>query len=1085
MLSRGLRRWLILAAVIVAVVGAYAAFGFLGVPRLLRSNLESFVSTHYSRRVSIGDIRFNPFTLTLDLRAFSLPDADGQPMLGFSRLFVNLGLVSIWRRGPSFQEIALDDPFAHVLIRPDGTLNLADLGKGFPPERPPPPNQPPAKPMRLFIDKLSVRRGHTVYEDRSRPDPFVAQLTPLTFDLRNFSTTAKTGNEYSLEGASEAGERFSWSGTLSVNPVGSRGRFEIDHLLAHTLWSYIRDSVGFEVPTGTLALTGDYDFTSAGNPVGLGVNVHELTVADLALRPKGTDSNYIELGRIDVQGTQLDLAHRLVQIAKVRVTGGGVRAWRGADNSINLLELASSPASRPQPASTPTAPSPSTGASPVAAAPAVSAASSSTPAPSPASAPSPPPMAPAPSTPADASSAPAASQPTWTVSVPDIAIDGLKVSAEDRTVMPAFALTLDPLNVHVAGFTTAPGASLQVEADAGINHAGKLQAKGQVSPGSGAVSVHAELTGLDLRAFQPYIAQQTSMTLLSGVLGTRLDIERDKDGVLAVTGDTDVTKLRTVDNELQKDFIKWNALHVAGIDYRSKPAKLRIKSIDTRELYARVIIAANQDLNIKEVLTPSGGHALAPNTPQKAPAETTAAQRQPAASASAAHSDEPQHVGARVNGHISGHAGHTGHVRGHVSEHGAESGGESMPTSIGTVRVVDGSAHFADFSVQPNYAVAIQSLNGSVQGLSSDPASRAKLKLEGKVDRYAPVDIEGTLNLLSATAYSDIKMHFKGVEMSSVTPYSGRFAGYKIDKGKLSADLSYHIENRQLKADHHIVIDQLQLGDKVDSPEATKLPLKLAIALLKDRNGVIDLGLPVTGSLDDPKFKLGPLIWKVVVNLLTRAATAPFALLGRLFGGGEQMNLIDFKPGSAAVDPATQDKLGSLAKAMQERPQLELDVPMAFSADLDRPVLAHGALDEKLLALQQKEASNHKGANDADPAAALSDPAQHYRLLAAEYRAELGKDAQLPDSAVAVEAAKKKKGETPAFDPAIADLENALLMRVQVTDSDLEELGKKRGHAVLDALVSRGGVDATRVFLINAPPKGDAKDAVRLELALK
>lgn len=1058
MLSRRLRRWLILAAVVVVLIGAYAAFGFLGVPRLLRSNLESFVSTHYSRRVSIGDIRFNPFTLSLEIRAFSLPDADGQPMLAFSRLFVNLGIVSVWRRGPSFQEITLEDPFERVLIRPDGTLNLADLGKGFT-SQPPPPSQKPAAPLRLFIDKLSVRRGRTLYEDRSRRDPFVAELTPVTFDLRDFSTTANTGNAYSLEGATEAGERFNWNGTVGMNPLSSRGHFEIDHLLAHTLWSYVRDSVAFEVPSGSITLAGDYDFTSAGNPIGLGVNVRDLTVSDLALQPRGKDTHYIELKSIEVQGTQVDLAKRSVQVAKVHVAGGGVRAWRGADDSINLMELTATHAPAPAPAAR--------AAPPFAPSPTVPAARPIAPGPTPAAAaPTAPRAAPAP-TPAGAPAA----QPTWTVSVPDISIDGFKVSAEDRRVTPAFALTLDPINIHLAGFTTAPGANLEVDADAGINHNGKLAAKAQVSPDTGAVSAHTQLSGLDLTAFQPYITQQTSMTLLSGVLGTTLAIERDKNGVLSVSGDTNVTRLRTIDNDLKKDFIKWNDLRVSGIDYRSQPAKLRIKSIDTRELYARVIIAANQVLNITEVLTPPSAHSAAAHASNSAPPPPAppAGSKEPKGSRSG---EQQQHV-----------------ARTDTPQGRKPAAGPSMAMSIGRVRVVNGSAHFADYSVQPNYAVAIQGLNGSVAGLSSDPASRAQVKLAGKVDRYAPVNIEGTVNLLAATAYTDIKMSFKGVEMSSVTPYSGRFAGYKIDKGKLSADLTYHVENRQLKADHHIVIDQLQLGEKVDSPEATKLPLKLAIALLKDRNGVIDLGLPVSGSLDDPQFKLGPLIWKVVVNLVTKAVTAPFAMLGHLFGGGEQMNLIDFKPGSATLEPAEQAKLNSVTKALKERPQLELDVPASFSPDLDRPVLAQHVLQEKLTALQQKEASSHqhgKQAAEPDAAAALADPATHFGLLAAEYRAELGKDAPLPESAAAVEAAKKKKGETPAYDPAIADLEKALLARAAVSDSDLENLGKKRARAIQDVLLGGdSGIDPARVFLINAPPKADVKDAVRIQLALK
>jgi len=175
-------------------------------------------------------------------------------------------------------------------------------------------------------------------------------------------------------------------------------------------------------------------------------------------------------------------------------------------------------------------------------------------------------------------------------------------------------------------------------------------------------------------------------------------------------------------------------------------------------------------------------------------------------------------------------------------------------------------------------------------------------------------------------------MKFAGVEMTSVTPYSGRFAGYKIEKGKLTVDLSYHVENCQLNAKQKFVIDQLQLGEKVESPDAVSLPLKLAVALLKDRNGVIDIDLPMTGSLDDPKFRIGPLIWKAFFGLPTKIATALFALLGKLFGGGEEMNFVDFDPGIAALDPAGQEKMAGLLKGLQERPALQVDLPMAYSA---------------------------------------------------------------------------------------------------------------------------------------------------------
>ncbi|MGH8324664.1 MAG: DUF748 domain-containing protein, partial [Steroidobacteraceae bacterium] len=338
-----------------------------------------------------------------------------------------------------------------------------------------------------------------------------------------------------------------------------------------------------------------------------------------------------------------------------------------------------------------------------------------------------------------------------------------------------------------------------------------------------------------------------------------------------------------------------------------------------------------------------------------------------------------------------------------------------MPISIGTVRLVDASVNYADFWIQPNFAVGIQTLNGSIDGLSSDPKSRAKVKLVGKVDRYAPVTIDGEMNLLAAAVYSDIKMSVKGLELTTMTPYSGRFAGYKIDKGKLSVDLSYKIDQRKLSAEQHLVIDQLQLGDPVNSPDAVHLPLKLAIALLKDRNGVIDLPLPISGSLDDPQFKVGPIIWHALVNLLAKAATAPFAMLGHLFGGGgAELKFIDFPAGSAQLDDSSKQKLTTLAKALQEHTQLELDVPIVFSQDLDRPVLAKQQLDRKLIARAHGERSPHKLATASSHATrkpvaggsqsteqraveasesakqhtapvdtALADPLEHYRLLLA------------------------------------------------------------------------------------------------------
>jgi hypothetical protein len=1008
------RRHLIGLAIAVVLLGAYAAAGFLAVPYYARRSLQDFVRQHYGRAIVMGEIRFNPFTLALDVRGFSLPDADGQPLLSFSRLHVGLQLASLWRFAPSFGEIILEQPYVRAAVRADGALNLADLGKGFPsaPAKPPPKSEP----MRLFIRRLAVISGTVAFEDQDRTRPFHAEFKPIAFELRDFSTTARTGNGYTLNAASPEGERLIWSGTLRLEPVSSHGVFEVADLQARTLWRYLRESLSFEMASGVIGIKGDYDLASQGGPLGLKLNVRNILVTKLGLKPNGAAENCIDLGRIEIADTRLDLSRHSVDIAKVQVSGGDVKAWMSEQGRLNLLDLVAAPAAPAAPGKAPA----QAGAPTAAAAPAVATPPAST----------------------------GAGTPAWTVSVPDIAIAAVKVSAEDRQIKPAAALVLDPLNVQVAGFNTSPDDTLDLTLDSGVNSSGKINAKARVTAKSGAVSAHVEAADLGLPALQPYIAQYTSMTLLKGTLGAKLDIERGADGSLAVKGKTRVAGLSTVDNALKQDFVKWKELLIADLSYHSKPAGLRIGTVTALEPYVRMVIAPDRTVNIKNVLSPPGA---APGTPP-------ATDKPAAADTSGRRAAAPVQTAAPAAGAAT-----------------------PFPVAVGTVRFINGSADYSDLWIKPSFAVGIQTLEGTVSGLSSDPKSRAKVELNGKVDRYSPVHIGGQINVLSAQLYTDVTMSMKDLDLTIVNPYSGHFAGYKIDKGKLSVDVSYKVEQRQLAAQQHFVVDELQLGDRVESPDAVHLPLKIAVALLKDRNGVIDINLPMNGSLDDPTFSIGPIIWKAFINLIVKAATAPFALLGHLFGGGEHLNIVEFAAGSADLDPPAREQLASLVKALKERPQLKLDVPIVFSPGVDRPQMAAARLRQELLARAQ---NTHQGKKHPDAGElALADPDRHFHLLLDQYQADLGKEAQLPPSAAALQAAKAK--ETPAYEAAIADLNAALINHIEVPDADLEALGKQRAQAIQDALLSDGQVDATRVFIVNAPPKPDSGDRVKVELAVK
>jgi Domain of Unknown Function (DUF748) len=994
------RRWLVILAVVVGLVGLYAAAGFLLVPRLLRSELVQVTARDFGRTLSIGDVSFNPFTWTLDIADLSLPDADGRPMISFSRLEVAVGISSVSRLAPSLSAVVLDGPRVNAVVRRDGKLNLLDLEKPVAGAAQPKTPAPAAKPFKLFLDRLSVVNGSASYEDDSRAAPFRLDLNPIGFDLLAFSTTGGAPGSYHLTAIIGQGGRLDLTGTISAQPLSLHGTLKLDDLNALTVATYLGPVLPAEISRGSLGLQGSFaiDSGSGGSSthgVRMTIDVPQAEVSGLGVRPRKGTADYVLLNRFTLGNAHIDLGQRAIRVGRIGLAGANVRAWLDERGQLNLLQLLGATTTAPAGA------------------------------------------------PAAAAPPPAASRtPAWRIAAPDIRITDTHVSLEDRAVKPAADLTLGPLSARITGYDTSPDDRITVSLQSGVNGKGELHLTAQGALHPEALSAKLQLSRFDLRPLQPYFAKYTALTLASGFLSTTLDVDRQADGKMSATGGVDVDDLRTVDDDLKQDFIKWQRLHIAGVRYASSPASLRIDHITVVGPYARVIIGADHTVNVSEALHPRGTRRAAPVKT----AQTTAASGNPPASPHAA----------------------------------------SMAIAIGLVRVANGTADYADFSMQPNFATGIQDLHGTIKGLSSDPGSRATVDLQGRVDHYAPVDISGVVNLLAATAYTDIRMSFRGLELTRMTPYAVRFAGYKIASGTLDADLHYRLDDGKLNADHQFVIDQLQLGEQVASPHATKLPLRLAIALLKDRNGVIRIGLPVTGSLNDPKFSLGPLIGVALVHLLEKVVTAPFALLGHLVGGGANVNRIVFPPGSATLLPAAQARVAALAKALAQRPQLQLQVPATFSPDIDRPALAHRQLRHELIALARSGAGAPTGhgrrrqaANPAPPATAgrevLELPGEHYRLLVAEYHDAFGPKAPLPASAQKV----------PPYDPAILEMQTALLKRMQISDADLQALGQQRAQAIQAAILAAGGVAAGRVGISAAAAQPSTAGQVTVALGLK
>lgn len=645
----------------------------------------------------------------------------------------------------------------------------------------------------------------------------------------------------------------------------------------------------------------------------------------------------------------------------------------------------------------------------------------------------------------------------WKFELGEFALRDASISAEDRRTKPVAKVLIAPLSVKVSNASLELAKPVNVTLDTKLNDTGSLSVSGDITPQPLAANLNLKLNGIELAAIQPYVAQYTSMTLLGGKLGGDAKVRYGaQKPALQFSGNLNVAGLHTVDNALHQDFINWDRLDIQGLNFQHDPDRLDIEQVTARKLYARVIIEPDESMNVKRILQAPGATVVAPSGDTRPPLSATAAPAPAPPLPHRRHRSAPSPAVAAS----------------------AAAPAASMPMSIKKIVLQNSQANFADLSVMPNFATGIQKLEGSVLGLSSKENSRAKIDLHGSVDEFAPVSISGEVNVLSGALYTDLAMSFRNIELSTFNPYSGKFAGYNISKGKLTTELHYKVEGRKLDAQHHIIVDQLEFGEKTDSKDAVSLPVKLAVALLKDRNGVIDLNLPVTGSLDDPKFKLGPIIWKVFVNILEKAVTAPFALLGSLFGGGPDLKFVDFQPGAAQLDPAGSAKAQSLVKALEARPQLKIEIPIAAVPDLDRPSLIEAKYQAQLQAALAAEAA-HKKSLRAATAFDQLDPAAQLDVLIRSYVSNFGAQPKFPE---AVETIKTKPEKTAAKCDFLAQ---ELHQHIAITESDLTALAQQRAASLQQALLTGTQIAPERVFLVANGKAKNQDGHVRLELSLR
>jgi uncharacterized protein involved in outer membrane biogenesis len=600
----------------------------------------------------------------------------------------------------------------------------------------------------------------------------------------------------------------------------------------------------------------------------------------------------------------------------------------------------------------------------------------------------------------------------WTLKLGQIEVADSTVRFEDRAGSAPVVLSADQVRLQLSDFSTAKGAKTTLDIAGRINGKGRLGVQGTLVAEPFAADLKIDARTLGLVALQPWVRDQAQIDIKDGKLDWQGAVElrtpKGGDGIAGtVSGDVMVKDFVSFDRINSTDFVRWGevALKKGKLGFApAAPLALDVDSITIDGLQTRLILDQAGRLNLREIQrvvaedagTDEGG--------------TQAGAAPPAAV-------EPEAV--------------------------ATTAGPAV--TIGRISLKGGRVAFSDRFVRPNYDAFVSGLTGELVGLSSKSDTLAKLSLNGRVGRTVPVTIKGEFNPWREDRRLGIEATVKDFELTGLSGYAGRYVGYGIQRGKLSATLDYRIDERKLTAQNHLFLDQLTFGDAVDSPDAINLPIRLAVSLLQNSRGEINLDLPISGTLDDPEFSVFGLVLRAFAGLIGKAVTAPFALLGR-----EDLSSLDFEPGQFQAGERQIEVLRGLATTLSERPGLKLDLTGLASGD-DTDGIRRFKLTNQVKALKRRQLEGDENTKPSVWAIELS--AEEYASLLKDIYSE----AEIKD--------KPRNMLGFARSLPVEEMEALLLARINVEDADLAALARRREAAVQRWLIDEGKIGSERIYL--------------------
>jgi len=824
--------------------------------------------------------------------------------------------------------------------------------------------------------------------------------------------------------------------------------------------------VNFEIRDGVAAFGVNYAFEMS--PVATNASVSNLTVRlkSFKLAQPGVEENLFELPEFSVKGVRGDLFTRELEVGAVSVKGAELHVFRDTNAQFNIVQAATPNLNESAPAGVLLLMHTATNV--------IAQLLSST--------------------------------NLATATVHEVSVMDCALNFRDAACLPPAHLRVDQINVVAREISNRPGTNMTSEVSLRWNTNGAIAVGVDATLHPLTVDVDLDVKQLQLAPLDPYLRPQVNAYILGSKVGldgrVHLQARPGELPEVSFTGNAGLDDLNVLGNT-SEDLLRWGSLQFTGIAANLQPPAVTVSNVTLKELAARVVIEPDGQINVLAVLPPE--------EVQKAEAVMT--EGQPGGNG-----------GAVSGGGIKGVFAQVKTVLGMNTNTASELG---LPkVEVGTIRVTDSSVQFLDRSVTPEAHASLQKINVEISDISTEAMQRAKIHVQTLVGGTGPVEVTAELNPLRAKEATHAKVSLKNVPLGPADPYAGKFLGYRLTKGRLNVEVDYTITDSAVKGKNVIMLDQLTLGSKVQSPDAISLPVKLGIALMKDSDGKINIDVPIEGSLDDPKFRLGKVIWGVVANVFVKAVTSPFSLLGSLVGGGggEDMQYQVFAPGSTELTPQAQDKLANLAKALAARPELQVAVVGNVDTEADGWMLQEGKVDQ-LLRQVRWNSLRASARENVKPGELSLPPEIRSSLVEQAYRDLIATNPQLAFVAVPESVSQSRTNQTstatirpefqkgasrlisagwspaptkksqtktnatavaaaPTGKPTQEQMANSLAAAQKLVDADYITLAKARAERVRAHLVEQLQVAADRV-LIGEPesgPYGTSGNRVTLQL---